>query len=51
MQRRKDAKKKRRKEEEGWGMRDGGWQRISVKIALEIAVRIQVGRLGVKELF
>jgi hypothetical protein len=42
VQRRKDAKKKRRR-----GIGDRGWQRI----ALKIAGRIQVGRLGVKERF
>ena len=42
MQRRKDAKKKRRKQENKKG--DRGWQRI----ALKIAGRIQVGRQGEK---
>ena len=39
---RKVAKAQGRKEEKKKG--DGGWQRIAVKIALEIAVRIQVGK-------
>jgi hypothetical protein len=46
---RKGAKAQGRKEEKKKG--DGGWQRIAVKIAFEIAARIQVGAQGEKELF